>query len=380
MAHGDIFSFNRFKAVVLKEFIQMRRDRLTFAMMIGIPIFQLIIFGYAINTDPKHLPTAVLSADYGPFARTILYAMKNSEYFTIRKEVSSEAELDKLIREGKVNFGIIIPVDFSRDLLRGKQPSLVLNVDATDPMGVSNAMAALVVLIQNVLDRDLNGPLDNLKAKSGPVNLIIHRTYNPEGNTQYNVVPGLLGVILTLTMVFITALAITREKERGTMENLLSTPLRPIEVMTGKIVPYILVGYAQACLILIGIRFIFKIPIVGNTLLLYSVALFFIAANLSVGLTFSTIARNQLQAVQMSIFFFLPSILLSGFMFPIRGMPEWAQYLGSILPLTHFLPIVRGILLKGNHFADFQGHFFAIIAFLLVVLMIGLKRYRQTLD
>lgn len=377
---SDIFSFNRFKAVVLKEFVQMRRDRLTFAMMVGIPIFQLIIFGFAINTDPKHLPTAILSADYGPFARTILYGMKNSEYFKFRREVSSEAEMEKLIKEGKINFGIIIPVNFSRDILRGRQPSLVLEVDATDPMGVSNAITALAVLVQNVLDRDLDGPLENLKAKSGPVNLIIHKTYNPEGITQYNVVPGLLGVILTLTMVFITALAITREKERGTMENLLSTPVRPIEVMTGKIVPYILVGYVQSCLILLGIRFIFKIPIVGNTALLYCVALFFIAANLAVGLTFSTIARNQLQAVQMSIFFFLPSILLSGFMFPIRGMPEWAQHLGSILPLTHFLPIVRGILLKGSRFIDFQGHFYAIIAFLIIVLIIGIKRYRQTLD
>jgi ABC-2 type transport system permease protein len=374
------FNLRRFSAMVAKEFIQMRRDRLTFGMMIGIPMMQLILFGFAINSDPKHLPTAVLSADNSIFARSLVGALKNSDYFDVRHETRSEAEFDRLLDLGEVQFALHIPTDFSRRLLRGENPALLLAADATDPAASGNAISAMNLLVDSALNHDLKGPLRMLRVNPGPVELVIHRRYNPEIVTQYNIVPGLMGVVLTMTMVIITALAITRERERGTMENLLSTPARPAEVMIGKIVPYIMVGYVQAVLVLMAARFLFHVPILGSVTLLMTVMLLFIAANLAVGITFSTLARNQLQAMQMSFFFFLPSILLSGFMFPFRGMPFWAQYLGEILPLTHFLRIVRGILLKGNTLPDIAPELWPIALFLVVMLAIGIRRYRQTLD
>jgi ABC-2 type transport system permease protein len=374
------FSLRRFWAIVAKEFIQMRRDRLTFGMMIGIPMMQLILFGFAINSDPKHLPTAILSSDNSVFARTLVSALKNSAYFDVRRELHTEAEFDRALDQGEVQFALHIPVDFSRRLLRGERPALLLAADATDPAASGSAISAIQLLIDSALDRDLRGPLQRLRADPGPINLTIHRRCNPEIVTQYNIVPGLMGVVLTMTMVIITALAITRERERGTMENLLSTPARPGEVMIGKIVPYIFVGYVQAILVLIAARFLFHVPIIGSLTLLLAVMFLFIAANLAVGITFSTLARNQLQAMQMSFFFFLPSILLSGFMFPFRGMPVWAQYLGEILPLTHFLRIVRGILLKGNGLSEIAPELWPIALFLVILLAIGIRRYRQTLD
>jgi ABC-2 type transport system permease protein len=374
------FSFRRFAAIVAKEFIQMRRDRLTFGMMIGIPMMQLILFGFAINSDPKHLPTAVLSADQSIFARTLVSALKHSDYFDVRYELRSEAELDRLLEQGRVQFALHIPSDFSRRLLRGERPTLLLAADATDPAASGSAIAALNSLVDSALDRDLKGPRYHLRARPGPFELVTHRRYNPEIVTQYNIVPGLMGVVLTMTMVVITALAITRERERGTMENLLSTPARPGEVMIGKIIPYIMVGYVQAILVLLAAYFLFRVPFAGSVTLLMIVMFLFIAANLAVGITFSTLARNQLQAMQMSFFFFLPSILLSGFMFPFRGMPPWAQYLGEILPLTHFLRIVRGILLKGNHLSDIAPELAPIALFLFAILAIGIRRYRKTLD
>jgi ABC-2 type transport system permease protein len=374
------FSWQRFCAIVAKEFIQMRRDRLTFAMMLGIPLMQLILFGYAINSDPKHLPTAVYSADNGTFSRTIVWAMRNSSYFDITREPQSEAEIQKLLAQGTVQFVVEIPVDFSRKLLRGEQPDLLLEADATDPMAIGYAVGAMNSLTPIVLNRDLTGPLAKLRASSAPFNLVLHQHYNPENITQYNIVPGLMGVILTMTMVIITALAITRERESGTMENLLSTPLRPVEVIIGKIVPYIMVGYMQIFLILVAAKFLFDVPMVGSVPLLLAVAFLFIVAHLAVGITFSTIARNQRQAMQMGMFFFLPNILLSGYMFPFRGMPGWAQAIGEILPLTHFLRVVRGILLKGNGFAEIAPDLWPIALFLVVMLAIGIKRYRQTLD
>jgi len=374
------FSFKRFVAVVSKEFIQMRRDRMTFGMMVGIPLLQLVLFGFAINSDPKHLPTAVYAADNSVFSRTIVWALRNSGYFTVEHLANSEDEIQSLLAEGRVQFVVHVPVDFSRRLLRGERPSLLMQADATDPAATGNALAALNTLVTTVLNRDLRGPLTGLRAQPGPVNLIFHRQYNPDIITQYNIVPGLMGVVLTMTMVVITALAITRERERGTMENLLSTPVRPTEVMIGKIVPYIVVGYIQVFLILLAARFLFAVPIVGSVPLLLVVMLLFISANLAVGITFSTLARNQLQAMQMAFFFFLPSILLSGFMFPFRGMPVWAQWLGEILPLTHFLRIVRGILLKGNGPGLIAPEIWPLALFTVVVLAIGIKRYRQTLD
>jgi len=374
------FNWQRLCAIVAKEFIQMRRDRLTFAMMLGIPMIQLVLFGYAINSDPKHLPTAVYSADNSTFSRTIVWAMRNSSYFDITREPQSEAEIQKLLKEGTVQFAVEIPVDFSRKLLRGEQPDLLLEADATDPMAIGYAVGAMNSLTPIVLNRDLTGPLAKLRASSTPFNLVVHQHYNPENITQYNIVPGLMGVILTMTMVIITALAITRERESGTMENLLSTPLRPVEVIIGKIVPYIMVGYIQIFLILVAAKFLFDVPMVGSVPLLLAVAFLFIVAHLAVGITFSTIARNQRQAMQMGMFFFLPNILLSGYMFPFRGMPNWAQDIGECLPLTHFLRIVRGILLKGNGIAEITPDLWPIALFLVVMLTIGIKRYRQTLD
>ena len=374
------FNWRRFWAIVAKEFIQMRRDRLTFAMMIGIPLVQLILFGYAINSDPKHLPTAVYSADNSVFSRTIVWGLHNSSYFDITREAKNEAEIQRLLAQGTVQFAVDIPVDFSRKLLRGERPDLLLEADATDPAAVGYAIAAINLLTTTVLDRDLTGSLAKLRGTPPPVNLVVHQHYNPENITQYNIVPGLMGVMLTMTMIIITALAITRERERGTMENLLSTPARPGEVMIGKIVPYITVGYIQVFLILLASKFLFNVPIVGSVPLLLVLTFFFIVANLAVGITFSTIAKNQFQAVQMAFFFFLPSLLLSGYMFPFRGMPGWAQDIGEILPLTHYLRVVRGILLKGNGFAEISPDLWPIALFLVVMLAIGIKRYRQTLD
>lgn len=374
------FTFHRFWAIVLKEFIQMKRDRVTFGMMVGIPLMQLIIFGFAINSDPKHLPAAIRAADQGPFARTFVAALRQSGYFTLVREAATEAETQQLLQLGTVQFVINIPEDFSRKLLRGEQPVVLIEADATDPAAVGPAVSATRALADTVFNRDLSGPLARLRARSGPVDFRIHAHYNPENITQYNIVPGLMGVVLTMTMVVITALAITRERERGTMENLLATPVRPFEVMAGKILPYIAVGYVQVTLILLAAHFIFHVPMVGNFALLYGVSLFFIAANLAVGITFSTLAKNQLQAVQMAFFFFLPSILLSGFMFPFRGMPEWAQWIGTALPNTHFLRIARGILLKGNGPAEIVPELWPLLVFLTVAMTIGVKRYRQTLD
>ena len=376
------FSFNlaRFWAIVDKEFIQMRRDRLTFGMMAGIPMLQLILFGYAINSNPKHLPTAVYAADNSPFSRTVVWALRNSSYFDLTREAHSAAEIRELLAEGRVQFAVTVPVDFSRKLLRGEQPDLLLEADATDPSAVGFAMAAVNQLALSVINRDLTGPLARLQAGAPPFNLVTHQHYNPESISQYNIVPGLMGVMLTMTMIIITGLAITRERERGTMENLLSTPAHPGEVIVGKIVPYIMVGYVQVLLVLLAARYLFSVPMLGSLWLLLVLVLLFIVANLAVGITFSTIARNQLQAVQMAFFFFLPSLLLSGYMFPFRGMPGWAQEVGECLPLTHFLRIVRGILLKGNGLAECAPDLWPIALFLLVMLVVGIKRYKQTLD
>jgi ABC-2 type transport system permease protein len=375
-----MFAFHRLWAVVLKEFIQMRRDRMTFGMMVGIPLLQLTLFGYAINSDPRHLPTALRLADQGPFARTMVAALRQSDYFAMVREARSEQEASDLLQRGEVQFVINIPEDFTRRLLRGERPTVLIEADATDPAATGPAIAAARTVAASIFDRDLTGPLARLRGAPGPVDFKIHAHYNPENITQYNVVPGLMGVVLTMTMVIITARAITRERERGTMENLLATPVRPFEVMVGKILPYIVVGYVQVTLILVAARFLFNVPMVGSLPLIYGVALLFIAANLAMGITFSTLARNQLQAVQMAFFFFLPSILLSGFMFPFRGMPEWAQWIGTCLPLTHFLRIVRGILLKGSGLVEISPELWPLLAFLVVALAISVKRYRQTLD
>jgi len=374
------FSLARFWAVLIKEFVQMRRDRLTFAMMIGVPVMQLLLFGYAINADPKALPTAVVSAESSSFSRSFLAAVQNSGYFRLVREARSEAEAAALLARGDVQFVITIPHDFSRRLVRGERPPLLVEADATDPAATSNALSALQQIARTALLPDLDGPLRHLRAGEPAFDLRLHRLYNPEGVTQYNIVPGLIGTILTMTMVIMTSLAMTRERERGTMENLLAMPVRPVEVMLGKIIPFIMVGYVQVVVILLAARYLFGVPITGSLALLSLVLVVFIAANLSIGFTFSTVAANQLQAMQMSFFFFLPSILLSGFMFPYRGMPGWAQALGEILPLTHFLRIVRGILLKGNGWVEVWPELWPLLAFMLAAMALALLRYRRTLD
>jgi ABC-2 type transport system permease protein len=379
MNANGFFCYRRFAAMVYKEFIQMRRDRVTFAMMIGIPLMQLILFGYAINSDPRHLPTAVLSADNSPYARSIVAGMQTSSYFSVTEHLNSREDAASALREGRAQFVLTIPEDFSRLLLRGEQPVLLLEADATDPAATSGALAAMREVVNQVLARDLPASAGYTPVNP-PMSLRVHAEYNPEAVTQYNIVPGLMGVILTLTLTMITALAITRERERGTMENLLSTPVRPLEVMLGKIVPYILVGYIQMTLIILAARFLFGVPLRGSVIPVFCLSLVFIAANLSIGVTLSTVAKNQLQAVQMSVFFFLPSLLLSGFMFPFRGMPGWAQAIGSALPLTHYLRLVRGILLKGNGALESLTHVWPIALFLVVVILVGMQRYRKTLD
>jgi ABC-2 type transport system permease protein len=374
---ADRFSFSRWLGILIKEFIQLKRDRLTFGMIIGIPLIQLTLFGFAINSDPRHLPTAVVMADPGPFARSYLAAMENSEYFTIVGTVASEREASRLLDRGEVQFVVTFPPGFHRELVRGGRPTLLVEADATDPVAMGGAISVLNRLGLEVFAPDLPG----LRRAAGPpIDLRVHRRYNPEGITAYNIVPGLLGVILTMTMVLMTGLAMTRERERGTFENLLATPATPLEVMTGKIVPYILIGLIQVSLILLAARWMFGVPMLGSLALLYAMVLLFICANLTLGITFSSIARNQLQAMQMTFFFFLPSILLSGFMFPFRGMPEWAQAIGNVLPLTHFLVLVRGILLKGVGVAELWVHIWPLLAFIAGVLAVGLKSFRKTLD
>ena len=370
----------RLWAVMTKEFIQMRRDKATLAMMVGIPLIQLILFGYAINLNPRYLPTAIVGTDNSVFTRRILTSMENSSYFRFISPASTEAEAEQLLKKAKIQFIVHFPPHFSRDIVRGLSPNLLLEVDATDPAASSRALSVFSDLSHLALKREAVGSLAYLKDLPAAFTPLVHAKYNPLAITAYNIVPGLLGVVLTMTLVVITALAITREFERGTMENLLSTPLQPLEVMVGKIVPYIIVGYLQVCLILLFAFCLFGVPMQGSVPLLLVLCLPYIAANLSVGLTFSTLASNQLQAVQGAMFFFLPSILLSGFMFPFHGMPQWAQYLGNMLPITHFLLIVRGILLKGSTLSDVWPEVVPILLFTAVVMTIGILRYRRTLD
>lgn len=377
---GGSFSLARSFAILLKEFVQMRRDRLTFAMIIGIPLLQVVLFGYAINTDPHELPTAVVDYDRSEFTRSIVAGLSNTGYFALVPGVDSEREADRLLERGEIQFAIVIPAGFSRSLVRGERPALLVAADATDPAAAGNALAAVEQAAARSLAPDLSGPLASLAQRTPPFTVDIQRRYNPEGITQYNIVPALLGVILQMTMVMMTAFAVTRERERGTFESLLATPARPLEVMIGKVAPYIAVGLIQAVIIVAAARLMFDVPMHGSLALLGAAMMLFVAALLALGFAFSTLASNQLQAMQMTIFFFLPSLLLSGFMFPFRGMPEWAQWLGEVFPLTHFLRIVRGILLKGNGAADIAPELWPLAVFLVVVAAVAMLRYRRTLD
>jgi ABC-2 type transport system permease protein len=374
------FSLRRWWGIVLKEFVQLRRDRITFGMIVGIPIVQILLFGYAINTEPRHLPTAVVVTEPSEFTRSFLAAMRTSGYFDFVAELSSEQAARDALERGTVKFVVNFPADFTRRLVRGERPAVLIEADATDPAAAGAALATVGQLATSVARKDLGGALAPLIGGQAPFEVRVHRLYNPEGLTQHNIVPGLMGVILAMTMVMMTGLAMTRERERGTMENLLAMPPRPLEVMTGKIVPYIFIGLVQSTIILLAARYLFHVPFVGSVVVLYIVALLFISANLTVGITLSSIAQNQLQAMQLTFFYFLPSILLSGFMFPFEGMPGWAQALGSAIPTTYFLRAVRGILLKGNDWADLWAHIWPMLVFTVVVMTIALRFYRKTLD
>ncbi len=373
-------SLSRILAVFMKELIQMRRDRMTFAMMLAIPVLQLVLFGYAINTDPKDLPTAVHVEERTPIVRSLLTALETSGYYDLVFETDDPRESAALLARGEVSFVVSIPAGFTEDLVRGERPQFLIEADASDPSASSNAVARAEEIVNRALRHDLKGALAHLAPSAGPVEVVVHARYNPEAITQYNIVPGLLGVILTMTLVMITGIAMTREAERGTMENLLAMPARPLEVMIGKIAPYIGVGAVQTTIILLAARYLFDVPFAGALWLLLCGVVLFLVANLALGFTFSTIAKSQMQAMQLTFFFFLPSILLSGFMFPYRGMPAWAQVIGEALPLTHFLRIVRGVMLKGAGYADMQGAFLAIGLFILAVGTIAMLRYKRTLD
>jgi ABC-2 type transport system permease protein len=363
-------------AVLVKEFIQLKRDRVSFAMIVMIPLMQLLLFGYAINTNPRHLPTAVLLQEQSDVGRSILKSIENTKYFDVTHVISTEAEFDGLLQSGKVLFGIEIPVNFERAVRRGDRPALLVAADATDPVGSASAMASLGTLVQTALAHDRAIPDGAL----APFEIRTHARYNPAANTSFNIVPGLVGTILTMTMLIFTALSVTREVERGTMESLLAMPITPLEIMLGKIIPYILVGFLQASLIIsLGIG-LFGIPLFGSLLLLAGLSTLFITANLSIGYSFSTIAQNQLQAMQMSMMFFLPNILLSGFMFPFAGMPTWAQWIGEALPLTHYIRIVRAIMLKGSTSSELLFDTIALACLMLVAMTIAVTRFRRTLD
>ncbi len=368
--------WRRSYAMVVKEFIQLRRDRVSFAMIVMIPVMQLLLFGYAINTTPRNLPTAVLLQEDSDLARSILKAFENTAYFHFTREVHDVAEFDELLQSGKVLFGVEIPRGFERAVRRGDHPALLVAADATDPIAAGSAMSALAILVQTALEHDLQtGDPPSL-----PFEIRAHARYNPAASSRLNIVPGLVGTILTMTMLIFTALSVTRETERGTMENLLSMPIKPVEVMFGKIVPYVLVGFIQASLIVGMGLLLFGVPLRGSLMLLALLSTLFITTNLSIGYTFSTIVQNQLQAMQLSMMFFLPSILLSGFMFPFAGMPVWAQYIGEGLPLTHYVRIVRAIMLKGATLANLQYDTLALFALMLLAMTIAVTRFRRTLD
>lgn len=363
-------------AMIVKEFIQLKRDRVSFAMIIMLPLIQLMLFGYAINTMPRNLPTAVLMQERTDLSRSILAALENTKFFKVTHLPHSEAEVDQLLASGAVLFAIEIPANFERSVRRGDKPSMLVIADATDPVASGTAIGALGEVLQMALMHDRDVPDKPVM----PFEIRTHSRYNPAGVTQLNIVPGLVGTILTMTMLIFTALSVTREIERGTMESLLSMPITPFEIMLGKIVPYILVGFVQASLIIsIGVL-LFGVPIVGNLAVLAGLSTLFIATNLSIGYTFSTVAQNQLQAMQMSMMFFLPNILLSGFMFPFAGMPIWAQYIGEALPLTHFLRIVRAVMLKGSNLSDLRYDAVALFVLMLVAMIIAVTRFRRTLD
>ncbi|TLP48370.1 ABC transporter permease [Cohaesibacter sp. CAU 1516] len=370
------FSFSRLYALLAKEVTQMMRDRITFAMMIGIPLIQLALFGFAINTDPKQLPAALVTTSQDQFTRAMVSALEITDYYRFDHVVSSHLEASRLMEEGRVSFIVTIPSDFSRRVLKGDQPQILIEADATDPAASSGAVSTLTTVAKQAFQRELG----QVEPDASNIDIVVHRRYNPEGITQYNIVPGLLGVILQLIMVMMTSMALTREVERGTMENLLAMPATPFEIMLGKIMPYLAVGAVQVTVVLVAAKTLFSVPFVGSLWLLLLGVFIFICSLVLIGYAISTVAGSQMQAMQMSFFFFLPSLLLSGFMFPFKGMPGWAQVIGEIFPLTHFLRLVRGIMLKGADIHAMRAPLIALLIFTIALSAIALLRFRKTLD
>ena len=374
------FSRHRLRALMTKEFIQILRDRSTFGMIFMMPIIQMLLYGYAINTNPKMLPTALVSYDQSAYTRDITTAMQNTGYFNIVAQPPTEAEAESMMAKGHVQFIIEIPANFSRDVLRGEHPSMLVVADATDPVAVGNAVGSLSHINQTALNRDLKDAPATLQPRPPAFSIDVHNRYNPEGLTSYNIVPGLIAMLLNMTLISMTAVAITRERERGTLENLLAMPARPVEVMIGKIFPFVIIAYLQTFVILLVSHLLFGMPVEGSFFLLAAALGVYILANLAIGFTISTFATNQLQAMQMTFFYFMPALLLSGFLFPFRGMPAWAQWLGSVFPMTHALRIIRGIVLKGITFVDIWTDIWPMLVFLVFISYVALKRYRETLD
>jgi len=374
------FSLARLRALITKEFIQILRDRSTFGMIFMMPIIQMLLYGYAINTNPKMMPTALVAADHSVYVRSITTALQNTGYFKITEQPATEAEAETLMDKGFVQFIIDVPENFSRDLLRGDNPQILIAADATDPVAIGNALASVGRINQTALQRDLADAPDSLHSKPPPYGIRLHARYNPEGLTSYNIIPGLIALLLNMTLISMTAVAMTRERERGTLENLLAMPAKPIEVMMGKIAPFIIIAYLQAFVILLVARILFGLPIEGSPLLLFFGLSVYIVANLGIGFTISTFATNQLQAMQLTFFYFMPSLLLSGFLFPFRGMPLWAQYLGSTFPITHALRIIRGVVLKGIGFDAVWTDIWPMLIFILFIGFAAMKRYRETID
>ncbi|MGZ8283832.1 MAG: ABC transporter permease [Allosphingosinicella sp.] len=367
-------------AVLIKEFIQLTRDRLTYALILVVPLVQMLLFGYAINSDPRHLPTGLLVQENSVFARSVVSSLANSSYFDMVAQARSPAELDHLLQTGQVQFAITIPGDFTRRVVRGDRAQILVEADATDPTATGSALAALARLPEEALRHDLTGAAARPANPAQPFEVVVHRRYNPENITAFNIVPGLLGVVLTMTLVMQTAVGVTREQERGTLESLLATPVQPLEVMIGKLAPFVIVGMLQTAIILGLARLLFDVPMTGGWPGLVLGTSLFIIGSLGLGFLISTVTRTQLQAMQLSVFYLLPSILLSGFMFPFRGMPDWAQAIGTMLPVTHYLRIVRGALLKGQSFAEMTPNLLALAVFVCAISALALARYRTTLD
>ncbi len=370
-----LFSLSRLAALLRKEFIQMRRDRITFGMMLGVPIIQLLLFGFAINTDPKGLPAALVSPAQDRYARALVTALENTGYYRFVAVAASASQADAMMADGSVSFVVTIPSDLARRIDRGDAPSILVEADATDPAVASGAVSTLATVAERALLREAGSP-----AAPAQLDVVVHRRYNPEGISQYNIVPGLLGVILQMTTVMMTSIALTREIERGTMENLLAMPATPAEIMLGKVLPYLAVGAVQVAVVLLAAKGIFGVPFAGSLSLLLSTVLLFVLALVLLGYTISTVARTQMQALQLTFFFFLPSILLSGFMFPFAGMPGWAQAIGELFPLTHFLRVVRAIMLKGADLSAIAWETGVLVAFIAIYAGLALMRFRRTLD